>query len=59
MRNPDLQARIDEAQLPLSGSELAPFGEMVADMDRIATWLRSAGLSYADEPATCFRAPRG
>lgn len=57
--DPDLRERLDKAGLRLAEAEMAPFGEMVAEMDRIGAWLRQAGLSYADEPATCFRAPRG
>ena len=59
MANTDLQERLNEARLRLCDAELVPFRDMVATMDRIAAWVRDAKLSYADEPATCFRAPRG
>jgi hypothetical protein len=59
MANTDLPERLNEAGLRLSDAELVPFRNMVATMDRIAAWVRETGLSYADEPATHFQAPRG
>jgi hypothetical protein len=59
MANTDLTERLDEAGLHLSEAELVPFRDMVATMDRIAAWVRETRLSYAEEPATHFQAPRG
>lgn len=53
-----LQERLDATGLRLIGTDLAPLAEHVADVDRIVAWLRTAGLSYADEPAVCFAAPK-
>jgi hypothetical protein len=55
----NLRERMDASGLRLAEAELVPFGEIVADVDRIAAWIRGTLLSYADEPATCFAAPRG
>jgi hypothetical protein len=46
-----------DADLRLAEPEMTAFAGIVADVDRIAAWVRAAGLSYADEPATCFKAP--
>lgn len=58
MITPTLQDRMDTCGLRLSPAELGPFAEMVAATDRIAAWVRATELSYSDEPAVCFRAPR-
>ncbi len=57
MTQNDLADRMAAAGLRLTEAEIAPFGTIVADVDRIAAWIRGADLTYADEPATCFAAP--
>ncbi len=57
MTQPSLQQRMADADLRLAEPEMTAFAGIVADVDRIAAWVRAAGLSYADEPATCFKAP--
>jgi hypothetical protein len=58
MSKPNLTERLAANGLRLSEPELAPFGEIVAEVDRISALLRAAGLTYADEPAICFAAPK-
>jgi len=58
MTTQSLQERLDAVGQRLTEADQKPFAEMVADVDRIVTWLSGADLSYADEPATCFAAPR-
>lgn len=53
----DLSARMAAQHLRLAEAEMAPFAEIVADLDRIVAWLASVELSYADEPAVHFAAP--
>ncbi len=58
MRPATLQERFDAAGLSLIETDLAPLADHVAEVDRIVAWLRVADLSYADEPAVCFAAPK-
>ena len=58
MAAPQLPERMAELGLRLPAAEMPAFAVIVADTDRIAAWVRSEMLHYADEPATCFAAPR-
>lgn len=53
-----LQERFDPTGLSLIETDLAPLAEHVAEVDRIVAWLRTTDLSYADEPAVCYAAPK-
>ncbi len=56
---PTIHERLEQGGLRLPESDLAPFSALVAELDRIAASLAAAPLTYADEPAVIFRAPRG
>ncbi len=58
MTTQSLQDRMDENGIVLSETDMPAFAEMVADVDRMSAWVRSFELSYADELAVNFVAPK-
>jgi hypothetical protein len=58
MTTPSLQDRMDENGIKLPEKDMPAFAEMVADVDRMSAWVRAFELSYADELAVNFVAPK-
>ncbi len=58
MTTPTLQDRMATNGILLAETDMPAFAEMVADVDRMSAWVRSFELSYADELAVNFVAPR-
>ena len=59
MSTPTIRDRLEQNGLRLPDSDLEPFSALVAELECISASLAAAPLTYADEPAVIFRAPRG